>query len=180
MSSRLIYNLFSKELWAQLWQSLLEVSIIVDIVLLFFFFTSTWLITSVCSMKTQRATRTVVHGVLWAISQMPPDVLPLHSMAVAAPPACGGRQSRFCSEFPSLLLFAVTVYIVLWCRVWAVQFNLPQPGHVSVFTQFCGTHQAQREADQRSCFMFTHTWVRALLQIACPYRTCRMIIFFCR
>lgn len=121
MSSRLTYNLFSKELWAQFWQSLLEVSIIVDVVLLFFFFISTWLIISVCSIKTQSATRTVVHGVLWAISQMPPDVSPLHSMAVAEPPACGeGSPDSAVSSHPSFyLLWLFTSCSGAECELWS-------------------------------------------------------------
>ena len=120
MSSRLVYNLFSKELWAPSCQSFLEVSSIADIVLPFFF-TSAWLITAICYVKIQRATMTAVHGMLWdAVSNLQNSIW---CLAITQPgsgrhlPGYWRRQCRFGVSFLLSFYFVMIVYTVPENRV---------------------------------------------------------------
>lgn len=49
------------------------------------------------------------------------------------------------------LCFVMIIYIVLSCRVWALQFNLPQVSRVNMLPQFYNMEQAQRQSDQFLC-----------------------------
>lgn len=150
ISSRFIHNLFSEGLRVQLFQSFLEVSIIAGMGLLFvsfgfFFPTSAWLITAICSMKIQRATVTVVPGILWAIYKIPSALISQHGSGQHLP-GDWRRQSRLWSEFPSLILLVMIAYTAVVQRVGFIvqlapsclcQCALPVLYHIPGTQGFC-------------------------------------------